>query len=204
MSGLGLMPLFAVPVYANNLGEPSNDLNQLIKTLPYQKMSSGTASVSESADLLELPELEYIRQKILTELHRYLNMLGLGDRQEFYLNRSWSLRLRPGDHYPRQLHRNSMISGIYHVETREDHGSMVFENPNTNLFSHTIDVDYKDYNIFNSQVWRIKPKPGDILLWPSQVPHSTDVNNGNTAGYSLAFNFFVRGQSGSHISHLSI
>ena len=45
-----------------------------------------------------------------------------------------------------------------------------------------------EHNEYNAMIWNISPKPGDLLIFPSWVPHYTEPNMSNEDRISFSFN----------------
>jgi len=55
----------------------------------------------------------------------------------------------------------------------------------------TLDPKIEEFNILNSRTWCFNLKKGDLIIFPSYVPHTVKQNKTNNNRYSIAFNFWV-------------
>ena len=55
-------------------------------------------------------------------------------------------------------------------------------------------MEFEEYNPFNTLNCTISTNEGDLILFPSQLSHSTETNNSNEDRIILAFNVFLDGK----------
>lgn len=200
-------PVFATPIYNTQIDCIDENVFEYIKGLPYQRMANGNGDISCNDYILDTPELSFLKQKIIDELFFYTQgILNIKCNATFYMTNSWVVKHHPGDFGASHFHGNSLISGVYYINTNENTGRIVFEKTSNypNLFSPVVDIEFDIWNIFNSSKWAHQPKNGQLFLFPSITYHSIEKNNSNEIRYSLAFNFFVRGVFGKHSSILEL
>ena len=200
-------PIFQTPLYSTQIDCIDEITFEYIKGLKYQRMVSGNGDISSNDYILDTSELYSLKQKIIDEMCFYTkDILQVKSNAKFYMTNSWVVKHNPGDFGATHLHRNSLISGVYYINTNEKTGRIVFDKAanHANLFPTAVDIEYYAWNIFNSNRWGYNPQNGQVFLFPSTTPHFIEKNNSNEVRYSLAFNFFVRGIFGDHSSMLEI
>ena len=90
-----------------------------------------------------------------------------------------------------------MFSGVFYFT--DDNSSIKFQNFNKNT---SFNIIPKEFNVFNSSSWEIKPPKGTILLFPSEVYHYVNISNKDRK--SLAFNIVPVGEYGGGDSKVNI
>lgn len=196
-----VLPLFAVPVYVNNIGTEGTDF--LKNPDIYERMKSDNGFYTKDRYVLNDPNIENVKDKIIQEIGAYINFLGVTGNVEFYITNSWGVMHKSGDWGPSHYHSNSLFSGIYYFDVYPDSGDLVLENEQENLFSRTLKFDFKDWNIFNSNEWTITPENGMVILFPSHLSHRINVNKNSNNRFCIAFNVFARGMFGNDDSGLA-
>jgi uncharacterized protein (TIGR02466 family) len=195
-----IYPLFSTPVYLNNVGDFERpDLRSLdySSEIPTGGYSNFLSSVDKN--VLHRPEFGNIHSIVLKEVDRYAReFLRVSKSIEFYITNSWINLYRRGQSAPPHIHGNSLISGVLYLKVTETTGDIVFHRDLLSLvpFPPTLDLDMDSFNIYNCKSWGHKPKTNDIVLFPSVVMHSADVNDSDEERSCLAFNVFVRGNFG--------
>ena len=91
-------------------------------------------------------------------------------------------------------HKGALFSLVYYVQA--DKSEFKFDTKH-NFLTRSFNFDYniKEYNIFNSLEVDLKPKTGDMLIFPGYVEHSA--KNLDTIDKDiLGANYFIRGDVG--------
>ena len=194
-------PLFGIPLYQSYVeGVVQQDL-EYIKSLNYVRYPSGDGYGTQDKFLLDNPKLSKLKNSILKNCDHYLyDVLGVDKSIKFEITNSWSNLHKKGDTSGSHTHRNSMISGVFYVQTDESSGEIMFHNEKTNynIFTPTVNVPFNNsnLNIFNAEGWAIKPKNNMLILFPSTLKHSVFENKSFQDRYSVAFNMFAFGKFG--------
>jgi len=203
-----ITPLFAIPLFQTNLG----DLNIITKTwlmnLEYPYQRTGHDGTDEDLDegskgmyILEKPQLKNLRKQITDTIDYFVHQsLGIDDSTVFDISTSWANRYLGDEHVSKHNHVNSMISGVYYIETTPTTAPIIFEKSYSyvNLFHGTTTPTFKKIqgNHYNSSTHTIYPRSGDLLLFPSHLEHTVPGSNSKDVRYSLAFNCFAKGHMG--------
>ena len=91
------------------------------------------------------------------------------------------------DHHNVHSHANSMLSGVFYLQTPEGSGSISFYDPKPrrNFISRETEFETdSNMNIFN-----VQPKKGLLLIWESWLEHSVMRNHSkDDSRISLVFN----------------
>ena len=91
-------------------------------------------------------------------------------------------------------HPNSLISGVFYINSDDKFDKI-------KLFKQqyeTIQLEIKEWNIWNSKSWWFPVKTGDIILFPSSLTHMVENKQGDNTRISLAFNVFIKGIIGNN------
>jgi uncharacterized protein (TIGR02466 family) len=206
MNNFDMFPLFAVPLYRENIG---HDFSEIVKNLNYERMPSENGSYSSDKMILESNVFFDLKSSIANSVHQFVyECLSIKKNFDFQIENSWINLHYPGDYAGSHRHSNSLISGIYYIDVNENSGPIIFEKDKSfyNLFTDTLEIEFNDenLNIFNLEAWSFVPKKGDLFLFPSLLYHHTGINNSESNRYSLAFNVFPRGIFGKSINSLII
>ena len=92
----------------------------------------------------------------------------------------WTNVNEPGSTNVLHSHKGVSFACTYNLQT-EGTGNLIFKNP-ANLLN---DCDIKSPFTRN---YKIEPKNGDLLVWPSWVPHEVDINNSDKQRINIAIN----------------
>lgn len=175
-------------------------------------------------ETLELVEKEvYTRdfkhRTTLTHLHKkkeYKNLIDSLDKclldaqsqisfdcEYLKIVRLWANRSFITERHYRHIHQNSLISGILYLTPSESCTNFYLPNiwscPNLKIDT---EFDYQLLGLFKGENRYVKyshtTKPGDLILFPSWIPHDVDAHDNEDDRYTIAFNVFPGGRIGSH------
>ena len=112
---------------------------------------------------------------------------------DFYITQSWLNVNKPGQEHHAHWHQNSIISGVFYIETGGTEDSITFYDPNLNL-KDIIKFETLENNFWNSRNWSINITNNALILFPSWLQHSVPANKTtNTDRISISFNTFAKG-----------
>jgi len=200
--------LFGVPIYTSEVDPISSKSIDYISNLEFNPMSDTKGFITENVTLLDDPRCLEIRNKVLNAFDDYAyNLLKIKPETEFYMTTSWAVKFLPGGSAHAHRHVNSLFSGVLYLKTAaEETGQFTLHKYQTYLgfASPTISLEFSEQNIFNSSTWSITPTENHIIIFPSNVMHSVEINNSKDDRISVAFNMFVRGNFGGREAALTI
>jgi len=208
-------PLFGIPLYHTNLGSLDKTLREYIENIPYERMPANNGDYSVDKYILNTPELAPLKAKIMKAADNFIyTVLDVKRNMDFQMENSWVNRHYANDYSGQHYHGNSLISGVYYIDTDGDTGAFVChkDKGNYNLWTETVRVDfnYQDHgndaklNFFNADAWGLFPAKNDLIMFPSMMTHSVEENQSAKVRYSLAFNLFPRGTAGGVINTLTV
>ena len=109
---------------------------------------------------------------------------------ELYITISWVNYTETGEFHHSHNHSNSIISGVYYIETDES-DRILFESPNINALGFKVKT--KEFNHWNSVDWWWETPKDNVLLFPSSLAHRVAPTTNKNIRVSLAFNTFIKG-----------
>lgn len=82
---------------------------------------------------------------------------------------------------------DSVFSGVFYLKSPEGSGKLNIANPGINRIWKGCVLASKK-NQFTGENIRIEPEEGNIILFPSYIPHSVEPNNHDEERISISFN----------------
>lgn len=198
--------LFSYPVYASNIGVDKNFFNDVMLKENFIEMGSKNGYFTDNQNILHKDNYSFLKKKIDDEVENYVrNILHVNKKQQFYLTTSWINRHSNNHHAHPHIHKNAVISGVYYLKTFENCGDIYFSvDYNSHVFNNMIKLDFDSINTYNCDEYSVRPIDGDILLFPSKLTHRVSHNLTQMDRYSLAFNYFVKGEFGNMEAYLEL
>tara|TARA_B100000085_G_C18399635_1_gene454011 strand:- start:208 stop:816 length:609 start_codon:yes stop_codon:yes gene_type:complete len=176
---------------------------QYLKSLEYERYGCGTGYTSANQMiLLEEPFAELKKQIDYHVNAVHYDVLKSSQGRPVHIA-SWINYHTPGDHAPVHNHTNTYYSGVYYLNAPTNGGGIFFHHPQL-MRSRTLKVEDSEKNMWNSDIYYHELRKNTLLVFPSNLPHSTEVNKSNQDRYSLAFNYFIEGQLGHQTSKINL
>ena len=205
-----IMSLFPTPVVVVNIDRSfTKDEVDCITDIPMYKDEKGMSNhQSEDFYLFDnfVEELKDI--KILCEHHlkQYLEYIKGVDTNKVTLRitQSWLNKTKPGEYHHMHSHANSYLSGILYITCLpNDHINLT--NRMYGMYNN-MELSTKKETVWNSMGVVVDVKKGDLIIFPSWIPHHVDVNETkDNERISLSFNTFPIGEMGDYYgSHLKL
>ena len=182
--------IFEVPIYQTNYKDGIKSIEEyclLCKTKDKGRLRSNRKGW-QSNDLVagKNQDIDKLVKLIETESNKFAKAVGI---EQVKVANIW-ININ-GENCSNREHKHpySVFSGTYYVNCNEESGAIYFINPSMN----GIEYDWKDcttnLNSATSPEIHIKPKVGDLLIFPSWLSHGVEINNSkNFNRISISFN----------------
>ena len=196
--------LFPIPVSKFELDPMSDEEENFLKKSDFVLLNSEYLDARNSINKYVLNEkpLVNLKKRIQECIDKYKYIMMRCD-QEIYITNSWVNLLEKGKRHSLHYHGNSFISGVFYVETNNNHPGIRFENPSR---MWPLTWQRTKFNDFNSESWVETVEKNTLILFPSLLWHSVDINNYEKERISLSFNTFIKGKlsTDSYLAELEL
>lgn len=127
---------------------------------------------------------------IVKNANEYCKKMQVTNIKEIIINDIWvSEMYKYGSH---SLHNHTgftHLSGSFYVHAEPNSSSIKFHRHEHG--SDTLsNLHFKDYDKYNSFIWRFAPEKGSLLIWKSDLPHEVELNMSNSR-ITISFNLTV-------------
>ena len=102
------------------------------------------------------------------------------------LTEMWAIINKKNNFNIEHTHPNNYLRAAYYVKAPENCGSFIVTNPNSVSRERITASERKTE--FNQNIAQIKPKEGDLLLFPAYLPHSVGMNLSDEDRIVISFN----------------
>jgi len=140
---------------------------------------------------------QFCEKHIKIYVKEVLNPKHEGDG-DLYITGSWLTKTRPGEYHHPHNHNNSIISGVFYIETLEDDRIYFHRLKEVNEW---FEFEAEEYNPWNSSSWFVPIEKNNLLLFPSWLEHSVEENKSTKNRISLSFNTFARSHGSPKLMH---
>ena len=187
-------PLFSSPLFSIETGLKKNELKTLETNLkkektvhsPINKMSENPKQNNFHTGLegiLQKEEYENLKDVVIKSI-RFINDNYFKYKTNFIISKSWVGYAPSKSSCSVHRHENCFLSGVVYLKAKENCGDIEFENFNRRDISVEPTHDNTIYNV--ERFW-VKPTPGLLLLFPSNMYHKIHENNSNEDRISVSF-----------------
>lgn len=188
-----IITLFPTVVLRSNLGR--SFLDEEINTLKNLEFRENKGNLtSKNSYVLELPELENLKNFFQGALNTYIRDINKPANLEIYITQSWVNTTTENQNHHRHDHPNSFLSGVFYVNVDSDVDRIIFHRKE---MVFPLVVEPCEFNLLNSDSWAINVKNGDLLLFPSTLEHEVPVKKESNKRVSISFNTFIKGSIGT-------
>ena len=192
-----IFPLFSTPVYyVEDTGfRLDEETLKVLEDLPLP--DKGGPGLTEDLYILKRPELKEALATVREHLDIYVSQI-CSFKEEFILTNSWLTRNKTGQDHYRHFHPNSIFNGVFYLRADPSSAPIHFHGKTALSKDFNFTYNIENYNIYNSENWRVPVKTGSLLIFPSTLEHSAGPNLSEDTRICLGFNSFVRASFGNH------
>ena len=189
-----LLLIFPTPIWTSivqNSDEINDKMYKYIKSLQSKNKKGINKSIIEGWHSeyfnLELQEPRFFLNSISSNLNKVFEDMGWYlQKQKIKITSMWSIINKKHSSNARHIHSNNYISAAYYVKAPKNCGNIIFYDPRSEaVFRHPI---INKPNKLNTNSFSIEPKEGLLVLFPSYLNHSVDLNNSDEERMVISFN----------------
>ena len=191
--------LFSKAISVIDLDIDIQKYKKIADAFDYKRTHADLVNMSKSHKVLDTPKMKPLKKiiennfyDVMKEVYHY--------NTKFKMTTSWLVISNKQEQSQYHNHNNCMFSGVLYLQTGENTGQISFTNYENKRFN-LIPTKWDDVNCSE---FRIIPKNGRLIIFPSEVYHKILQNNSDIKRYSLAFNFIPTGEIGADDSTATI
>ena len=144
----------------------------------------GYARQSET-DLHSRPEFQALMRVALKAGKEIMGFLKLADA-ELAVSGAWANFAKPGTSHHVHTHPNNFLSAVYYLNTPQGANTINFLDPRDQ--AHVIAPQVSQRSAHTASQVTVEVAPGRLVMFPSWLRHSVDVNTSNEVRVSIAIN----------------
>ena len=187
--------IFPIPVVCyERVDNISQEEKNLVESYSNKIKKNFYNKITEDYYVLNNPPFKNLKKFIDNSIKDYIDkVISPRNNIEVYITESWINFNTRGEHHHTHIHPNSYLSGTFYFNTIKNDGLIFYRNENF------IDIEQKDYNMYNAPAWTVPIKTNQLFLFPSNAKHGVNENNEDNTRICLAFNCFIKGQISKHL-----
>ncbi len=186
--------MFSTPVWTTivpNYKEINVKMYNYIQTLqssdPKGRIRSNVIGWHSQNFNLKDPEPQFFINGISPMLNESFTDMGWDlKKNEIKVTGMWSIINPTNASNARHIHSNNFISAAYYIKAPKKCGDIRFHDPRSAKVVRTPITNVS--NKLNIEVVNISPQEGLLVLFPSYLHHSVEMNNSNEERIVISFN----------------
>jgi len=189
-------PLEVVPLFHNTSEE------QFSKISEYVTDTSKSNSISTNIDVLSDPIFSNLKSKMYEAASNYVKNTLMIDDEIKYTN-SWIALSKKGQNHHNHNHPGALVSVVFYVYCIS--GNLILTKERSGLqegFNFSYNV--KKYNEYNSRMWTISTKTGDLAIFPGWIAHESSENLLDDDRVVIGANYFLTGNIGESLDEVKL
>lgn len=151
-----------------------NDLLSLIEKMPQKNIQSNFENIEKTDwNLPNIQNRTYENLFLETVKEYNENVKEFFKAKEYWIKNFWYQQYYNKDYHKWHVHSGSLLSNVYYIELK---------NNNSTVF----------YNYLTKETYKFDIEEGDLITFPSMLPHKSDVNNEERKtiiSYNADFNY---------------
>jgi uncharacterized protein (TIGR02466 family) len=185
--------LFPTPVAFFKFGRDLTNVElEFIKNQEHYNNEGNTTS--KDRKILKSKELTELREFVEDSMLTYFKAIHAPKFDvNLYLTQSWANYTGQGQYHHKHSHPNSVVSGVFYPQANKEVDKIYFYKDGYDR----INIPTADFNPYNSESWWFEVSAGNLILFPSHLPHMVKTKEDDNTRISIAFNTFVKGYIGS-------
>ena len=200
MNKFEILKLFPEPIFKYKV-DRFEDLNQELTKYIYNLQSEDIEGIKRSnkggwhSQNFKLTDRNSIQYKFGLKMQEYIlnafqNFGWKIENKNIRITEMWAIINKKNDFNVLHTHPNCYLSSAYYVKTSENCGKFEIENPNIAKRHSFPEIAKK--NEINLDVASIDVSEGDLLLFPSYLPHKVGKNESDGDRIVISFNVDAR------------
>lgn len=189
---MNLLPIYSVPIWESKYPEFLEQKEIFLDVLKKYKEETPSAEKSNIFGYRSLETLHTVEE--LRPLYEHICQMSFracADLEfvdcDIAITSSW-LNVNDSKQCMNAEHvHNEVFSGVFYLHAPEKSGNIVFKNPAINPMWNGLSLSSQK-NQFTGESIKIAPVEGDILLFPSYLPHYVEPNDHDEERISISFN----------------
>jgi uncharacterized protein (TIGR02466 family) len=184
--------IFKIPIYVEKLSLNNDDIKNYCYSLKDNDIEGRVISnvggwQSKDLEGIHLP-LNDLFKEIINHSSLFMKEIQLKNYDNIKIDNIWININGFKDSNNMHIHPNTLISGVYYVNSFENAGKLNFNRDAVMTYDWN-EKTIETLNQYNSYSFFVKPVIGNLVLFPSWLSHSVSPNQSQTQErISISFN----------------
>ena len=194
-----VQPIFQTPIFIEAFPGLTDqlELDEYIKQCCYETPHTfdNTEFIQSRRDLQtvdhDLQKQEIMQplcRRIYDIIHSIIDVYQYSTYQ-IEITSMWGNIQRPNTHFRRHSHYNNMFSGVFYLNENKNFPNIMFWRPE----EQSVEPKKVNFNPFNQGSYFQETKKDTLIIFPSWLQHSVELNETDEDRVNISFNVMLRG-----------
>lgn len=187
---------FVIPIWKETFPDFENKkqlfLDSVVKYKelnPISDQYSNFAGYQSPKELHSVPDLTDLFNFVCSVATTAANDMDLAYKT-MYISTAWANFNDSRQAMNHQHIHADVLSGVFYLQIPEGSGKLSIVNPGMNCLWPGYSL-IRNRNEYTADALSITPHEGELVLWPSYLPHSVETNNHDKSRISIAINIML-------------
>jgi len=193
---MNLMPIYSIPFWQSEYPDFEQKKEIILDACKRYRQENPSSETKSNVSGYQSPKFLHAKEE-LAPLFEYICQMAFkacADLDfidcDIALTDSW-ININDSRQCMNREHvHGEVFSGVFYLHIPEESGKLVLQNPAINRMWKGCYLT-SEKNQFTAESIRIEPVEGNILLFPSYLPHSVETNNHDEERISISFNIIA-------------
>lgn len=202
---MNLMPIYSTPIWQSEYAEFEEQKDIILDACRRYRQENPEPDRTSSICGYQSPKFLHSKEE-LAPLFNYISTLANHAAEDLnfaerniFITSSWVNYNDSRQAMNSQHIHGDVFSGVFYLKVPEGSGKLSIVNPGINMMWMGFDLT-TEKNQFTAESVKIEPEEGQILLWPSYLPHSVETNDHDDERISISFNVIMIPKDENQIS----
>ncbi|WP_440671934.1 TIGR02466 family protein [Candidatus Pelagibacter sp. HIMB1715] len=195
-----ILKLFPEPIFKYKV-DNYEEFNKDLKTYIYKLYENDSRGIERSnrggwhSTHFRINEINSIQNRFAQHMQKYIinSFQNMGWRvkdKNIRIKEMWAIINKRNDFNVIHTHPNCYLSSAYYVKAPKNCGKFIVENPNIAKRHSFPEITNK--NELNGDIAGIEISEGDLILFPSYLPHKVGKNESDDERIVISFNVDIK------------
>jgi len=187
---------FTSPVFSGHWSDADEHNKKMLKEILRLRktvQSSNRSSVNGWQSVKKLQEFDFIQTFLdFVKVPIVQSLLDMNldlSKNNLIISQAWANVNPPNSYNISHQHPDSFLSGVYYLQSPENSGNIIFEDPRNPWC--LLQSSYLKFDEFSSLEVSYEPKEGMFMLFPSYLSHRVGPNLSKEDRVSISFNVSI-------------
>jgi uncharacterized protein (TIGR02466 family) len=189
---MNLMPIYSTPIWQTEYPEFEKEQEIILDACKRYRQENPSSDRKSNVGGYQSPKFLHAKEE-LVPLFNYISAIANQAAEDLnfverdiFITSSWVNYNDTRQSMNSQHVHGDVFSGVFYLKVPENSGRLSIINPGINLMWMGCNLT-SEKNQFTAESVKIEPEEGQILLWPSYLPHSVETNDHDEERISISF-----------------